>query len=751
MAKKKNSKIKGRKKDVETEEEVWERWHLGLEDGTKRSIMAIFSVILSLFFTLSAFGEAGLIGDTLYNIFHQLFGVGFFFVPIIFLIIAVAFIKEIRPNIITSTIVGSTLFLMSGLGIIELLTETEKTGGYIGYFVSLPLVKLFDLWVGLAILIALFISSLLIILNTSLRLNFEWKWPWSHDEEDEDEEVEYENDERAEEDDEEEETNSLDGQAKKKSLKDKIKSVTKESVSRQTKKDDEGELDLNTNQKYDHSNFTPPPFDLLSSDKGKPSSGDLKSNATIIKRTLQNFGVEVELDGVSVGPSITQYAFRPAEGVKVSRITALQNDLCLALAAHPLRIEAPIPGKSAVGIEMPNKSKTIVGLRNMLEERERRDSNPLSLGLGKDVSGSHVFSDLAKMPHLLIAGTTGAGKSICVHSIIINMLYRNAPENLRFIMVDPKKVELTVYNNLPHMLTPAIINPKKTVLALKWAVKEMDRRYEVLLKAGVRDIDSYHKKGSPIEPMPYLVIVIDELADLMSTYPREIEASIVRLAQMSRAVGIHLIVSTQRPSVEVITGLIKANISNRIALQVSSQIDSRTILDMAGAEKLLGKGDMLFLSRDSAKPVRLQSPFVSEKELERVVSYIAEEYKNVDIDLEDGQPEMNLDSNSEEGGKSQSSLNIDFDNVENEMDDGLYEEARQTVIEAGKASTSFLQRKLKVGYSRAARLMDMLEEQGVVGPADGSRAREILIVSETVEGEELDGKMGEEDEKEEEE
>jgi len=470
------------------------------------------------------------------------------------------------------------------------------------------------------------------------------------------------------------------------------------------------------------STYVPPPMSLLEEDKGKPNTGDIKANANIIKRTLANFGIEVEMDEITVGPTVTRYALKPAEGVKLSKIVGLQNDLALALAAHPIRIEAPIPGKSLVGIEIPNKSKSIVGLATMLaDEKFKNSAKPLTIALGRAISGRASFGNLAKMPHCLVAGTTGSGKSVTIHAMIASLLYRNSPDDLKFIMIDPKRVELTLYNKIPHLLTPVITEAKKTILALKWAAKEMDRRYDILEKESVRDIGSYHdnivgKDTSEKDPMPYIVIIIDELADIMSTYPRELESAIVRIAQMSRAVGIHLILSTQRPEVNVITGLIKANIPARIALKVSSQIDSRTILDAGGAEKLLGAGDMLYSSGD-AQPERLQSAFISEGEVKKVVKYLADAYKD---ELTD---EISLSSGSISADKSifESTL---ADNDEDE--DEMYEEARACIIEAGKASTSYLQRKLKLGYARAARLMDMLEERGVIGPGDGAKPREVL-------------------------
>ena len=438
------------------------------------------------------------------------------------------------------------------------------------------------------------------------------------------------------------------------------------------------------------------------------------------------------MDEISIGPSVTRYALKPAEGVKLSRILGLQNNLELALAAHPVRIEAPIPGKSLVGIEIPNSTKTLVGLGSLLSQNEYADSEKsLLIALGKSISGSSIFANLGKMPHLLIAGATGSGKSVIIHVIINSLLFRNSPENLKFIMIDPKRVELTQYNKIPHLLTPVITDAKKVIMSLKWASKEMDRRYDILETSKVRDVDSYHKNilspalekfkkdktGEVPDLMPYIVIVVDELADIMQTYPRELESAIIRLAQMSRAVGIHLILSTQRPSVNVITGLIKANIPTRIALQVASQFDSRTILDSAGAEKLLGAGDMLYISGEMSKPIRLQSPFISETEVKKVVDYL----------VKNSEDEIPTDINLE----TEHSKNVLFESLtggrDDDVDDDLYEEAREIVIRAGKASTSYLQRKLRIGYARAARLMDILEERNVISGGDGAKPREVLI------------------------
>ncbi len=495
--------------------------------------------------------------------------------------------------------------------------------------------------------------------------------------------------------------------------------------------------------------YVPPPLSLLERDKGKPEVGDIKANANIIKRTLQNFGVLVEMDEISVGPSVTRYALKPAEGVKLSKILGLQDNLSLALAAHPIRIEAPIPGKALVGIEVPNTTKTIVGLGTLLSSDEYQKSpSPLLVALGKGVSGKMYYEDLAKMPHALIAGTTGSGKSVMIHNLVTSLLYKNSPENLRFIFIDPKRVELTLYNKIPHLLTPVITDPKKAILSLKWAGKEMSRRYDILEKCSVRDIDSYHKtilapaledakkKNIKIDgvvdeleetlpdTMPYIVIVIDELADIMQSYPRELEASIVKLAQMSRAVGIHLVLSTQRPSVNVITGLIKANIPSRLALQVASQIDSRTILDTRGAEELLGRGDMLYMTGRMPNPQRVQSPNISESETKKIVKHLVDTMDYIPDTIQLGpQDQENAGTNA----IFSSSFNDSIGGDDMDDDDDLYGEAKQAVIEAKKASTSYLQRKLRVGYSRAARLMDILESRGVIGPADGSKPREVLV------------------------
>ncbi|MBI5135610.1 DNA translocase FtsK [Candidatus Uhrbacteria bacterium] len=457
--------------------------------------------------------------------------------------------------------------------------------------------------------------------------------------------------------------------------------------------------------------------DLLESQTGSASSGDTARAMSIIEKTLKNFGIEVEMGQWRVGPTVTQYTLKPAEGVKLSQITALHNDLALALAAHPIRIEAPIPGKSLVGIEVPNQRIAIVRLKNILtspeyQELSKQSQSPLLFALGQDVAGAPWIGDLARMPHLLIAGATGSGKTIMMNTLIMSLLYRNTPEELRLLLVDPKRVELPVYNGIPHLVTPAITDVRKTINALRWLIGEMDRRFDELSRTGHRDISSYNAKEE--RGMPYLVAIIDELADLMSTAANEVEAAIIRLAQMARAVGIHLVLATQRPSVDVITGLIKANITARIAFSVASTIDSRTILDQPGADKLLGRGDMLFLTAELSKPKRIQGAFITDAEIKQVTEFLRSkggaQYDETVVE----RPAAGT-----AGGAFS----------EDDRGDPLLAEARDLIVRSGKGSASMLQRRLKVGYARAARLLDLLEEQGVIGPADGAKPREVLIAA----------------------
>ena len=440
---------------------------------------------------------------------------------------------------------------------------------------------------------------------------------------------------------------------------------------------------------------------------------DLADNVKILEDTLESFGVKIKVTHVTQGPAITRYEAQPAPGVKVSKITNLSDDIALSLAATDVRIEAPVPGKSVVGIEVPNKEIATVHFREVLETPEFQNSlSKLTVVLGKDITGSPIVADLTKMPHLLIAGATGSGKSVCVNTLINSILYKARPDEVKFLLVDPKMVELTNYNGIPHLIAPVVTDPKKAAGALKWIVTEMETRYELFAAAGVRDIVRYNylrtqEKKEDAPPLPYVVVIIDELADLMMVAPGDVEDSICRLAQMARAAGIHLLIATQRPSVDVITGLIKANVPSRIAFAVSSQIDSRTILDMNGAEKLLGRGDMLYYPMGASKPIRVQGCFLADKEEENVVRFLQNQAK----------PEYQEIPNIELG----------TDKPAEDTGDELFHQAALLFIEAGNASVSLLQRRLRIGYTRAARLMDLLEEKGVVGGYEGSKPREVLL------------------------
>lgn len=465
-------------------------------------------------------------------------------------------------------------------------------------------------------------------------------------------------------------------------------------------------------------NWQFPDINLLDRRQDKADAGDVNANAQIIHDTFANFNIEVEMEGANVGPRVTQYTLKPPTGVKLTKITALENNLALDLAAHAIRMEAPIPGKRAVGIEVPNVKAAMVRLSSILQSREWGETkSPLGFAIGKDISGKPVVADLAKMPHLLVAGQTGSGKSVMINNILTSLLYRSSPSDLKLILVDPKQVEMKPYDGIPHLLTPVIIDPEKCISALKWAVAEMERRYKALSEVGKRNIIEYNLLKKE-EGMPYIVIVIDELADLMMMAARDVEALIVRIAQKARAVGIHLILATQRPSVDVITGLIKANVPARIAFTVASQVDSRTIIDQMGAEKLLGMGDMLLLTSDMPKPKRVQAAFVSDDETAKVNDFIRMQRPPQYDDEIISQP-VQL------GGKGSVVSEIGGGG----SDDDMFRDAVRCVIEGKKASTSLLQRRLRIGYGRAARLMEEMEEQGIIGPADGSRPREVLVSS----------------------
>jgi S-DNA-T family DNA segregation ATPase FtsK/SpoIIIE len=466
-------------------------------------------------------------------------------------------------------------------------------------------------------------------------------------------------------------------------------------------------------------NWEFPTINLLEKKQHPADAGDVQHNADVIRETLAEFNINVQMEGANIGPKVTQYTLRPPSGVKLARITALENNLALNLGASSLRMEAPIPGQKAVGIEVPNLKAADVRLHGILESKSWQNTHePLSFAIGRDISGDAVIGELNKMPHVLIAGQTGSGKSIMINSLLASLLFRNTPSDLKLILVDPKQVEMAPYNDIPHLLTPVITEPEKCISALKWAVNEMERRYDLLAEEKLRDIKSYNARmrSASQASMPYIVIVIDELADLMMMAARDVEALIVRLAQKARAVGVHLVLATQRPSVDVITGLIKANIPARIAFTVTSQVDSRTILDQIGAEKLLGAGDMLLSTPSMSKPRRVQGALVTDNEITKITDHLRlQRPPEYDAEIIAQQVQLN--------GKG--GLAMDFGG----NGDDEYRDAVRVVVEAGKASTSLLQRRLRIGYSKAARIMEEMEDNGVIGAADGSRPRDVLVSS----------------------
>jgi len=677
----------------------------------KRELAAIILTVLALLTVLAFFGVAGPAGRLLDSAIASLFGFLKYAVSPLLLALALFLVFPERFPFRKSVALGVSLLIVSTCALIDLVRfagedgslyveDVGAAGGYIGLALSYPLNSLIGFWGTAIVLVALVGVS--IVVATSMSLQEIWEFAsernplrprtkqdgeFGYGEEEEGEEGE--GDEEGSE--EEKET----GEAGEEAPEPEINDYAALSVKPRKRRAQ-----------------NPIPLELLEHKISKPTAGDIHGRMMTIKKTLENFGIPVDMGDVSVGPTVTQFTLKPSAGVKLSRITALSNDLALSLAAHPIRIEAPIPGKSLVGIEVPNQTVAVVTLREVLESEEftKRKSN-LTVCLGRDVAGKAWIADLGKMPHMLVAGATGSGKTVCLNSIILSLIYQNGPDDLKLLLIDPKRVELPAYNGIPHLLTPAVTEVPKIINSFKWAIGEMERRFELLSKSSCRDIASYNAKHE--EKLPYIAIVVDELADLMVASAAEVEAAIIRLAQMSRAVGIHLIIATQRPSVDVITGLIKANITSRIAFSVASSMDSRTILDSVGAEKLVGRGDSLFITTDLSKPKRIQCCYVGDKDIKRVAAYLIDEMET---------PAEYIDEVTEKkSGASFGVFGMD------DGDDDLYDEAKQTVLKAGKASASYLQRRLKVGYARAARLLDLLEERGIIGPGDGAKPRQVMV------------------------
>ncbi len=708
MAKKRKNKKNLRKKEDQFERNT--KYPI-LTSKLRKKVKVILIFVIAIVIGLSFFDKSGVGGKFLFNSIYFLIGKTIFFIPLFLGLTALIFLTSPKKRLTAPVFLAVALLILGVSGIFSMRDLPVMQGGWIGYLMSYPFIHYFGIWVTFIVLMVFVLISLLIFWEFLPYKEFLAK------KKNLSQGIEPEKIEKKEVEFEMEKINTL--PIDKKEIKKIINIEPKQSDFVTTK---------------DSNLYKFPPITLLETNGDKAvSMGDIEANSLTIKKTLQNFGILSEISEVNVGPTVTQYALRPAEGIKLSRITALISNLSLALASHPLRMEAPIPGRSLVGIEVPNKARAVVRLRELVASSTFQESNSsLLLCLGKDVSGKPTFADLAKMPHLLVAGSTGSGKTICLNSLILSLIYHNSPQMLKFILVDPKRVEFPVYENLPHLLCPVIFNAQKTVNALVWLTGEMDRRFGVLSAAKARDIESYNevikqnsKKNkskdsaeNDTQIMPYIVLIIDELADLMATKGKEIEANIVRLSQMARAVGIHLIVATQRPSVEVITGLIKANINSRIAFQVASQIDSRTILDGAGAESLLGAGDMLFISSQLSKPKRVQGVYVLSKEVKKVVSF----YKKEDF-INEKEKQEELEESLGKGLEEP----ISSPGISTREQDSLYEEAKQIVIESKKASASLLQRRLSVGYARAARLLDILEDRGVVGPGDGAKPRKVFI------------------------
>lgn len=710
----------------------WEKFELAPE--TRRNVFALLWFLFGILSLLSLFGVAGRLGIWLKPRLFTTVGWGATIIPMVIVLVALTRLDPGRFPFTRGRYLGLILALLTGLGLLHLpagdtegfvFVDEGRGGGYIGFAVSYWLRAVVGGPATVLVLVVLFAAGLVLVSNRTSGQFFAWlrerrlaaaKARLSEDAaglgnlaraeagppEDADEaepaDPESEDDTVVPEDTATTpalpvfSTRVLDGVL--------LRGGRQRALARKAK---------STLPPYER-----PPLTLLSDTSTRPVSMDTKATQQIIQRTLETFSIPVDMGEISVGPTVTQYTLRPAEGVKLNKIVALHNDLALALAAHPIRIEAPIPGKGLVGIEVPNKVVSIVRLREILSsEAFTASSGGLMFALGKDVAGTPLVADLERMPHLLVAGATGSGKSVFVNSLLISLLAQHGPAALKLILVDPKRVELPFYNGIPHLLSPVITQPEKVVNALRWAVAEMDRRYGLLSASRRRDLASYNHDRRPEDLLPRIVIVIDELADIMARHPREMEDTVVRLAQIARAVGIHLVLATQRPSVDVITGLIKANITSRAAFKVASAVDARTILDASGSEKLLGSGDMLFLASDHTKPRRIQGAYVSEEEVKRVVAYLARTGKVASYD----------ESVTTIYDHGEIPLNGEDDTV----DDELFSEAKQVVLDARRASTSLLQRRLRIGYARAARIMDMLEDRGIIGPPDGARPRAVLV------------------------
>jgi len=708
----KNPKHKPTKKWYQTEDD-WGNyvfdWSLGLSPQVWREIFSVLVIIIAVVVFLGLLNSAGALGEVLSVISKKAFGkFGSFVFIISFLYFGVLLLVPPKHGYKVARFLG-LLFLIVALPTFihlfvpqDLSLETAKLGGgggMIGYLITQILVKSIGIFPAFLVSVAFLFIALSMIFEFSIIGFLGFGSKDREDEEGKGISVNKEGNRISVFEAVRRKLSSLRSEKRPVEILDSKAEVIEVSPEQRAKRDNAWEF---------------PPLSILKDSSEEADPGNIYKNADLIQKCLKNFGIDIAMGEVNIGPTVTQYTLKPNEGVKLNQIVARQTDLALALSAKSIRIEAPIPGKSSVGIEMPNKITAKVTLKEVITSGHFKSvKSRLAMPLGRDVSGDPVAIDLEKMPHLLIAGATGSGKSVCINAVIVSLLFNNSPDDLRLLLVDPKRVELTGYNGIPHLLTPVVTEVDKTVSALKWAVWEMERRYRMFEETGKRNIQAYNAAPGPEGSLPFIVIIIDELADLMATSAKEVEASIVRLAQMARATGIHLIIATQRPSVNVLTGLIKANITARIAFATASQIDSRTIIDVSGSEKLLGNGDMLFLGNGVSKPKRVQGCFVSDSEIEELNEFL----KNKGI----AEYDESITSFKAGGGGGGSY------SVAGSDEDDLYDEAVETIVRAGKASASLLQRRLKVGYARAARLLDILEENGIIGPADGAKPRDVLI------------------------
>jgi S-DNA-T family DNA segregation ATPase FtsK/SpoIIIE len=682
---------------------------INLKDESFQSTVGIILVVFSILTVLSFFGQAAGFGSFLQDSLNKLFGWGTFLIPIISGVLGLVLLRlRIKlPFVDLRIFYGLVILSISLLGLFHFFFSSEESqfqanlgqgGGLSGYYVQLILRRIFSTVGAFLVLSAGSVVGILVTLNISFdealfhlsrvaqkvgRLIQENLW-------------------------------------RGKTFKEPLKTqITKEAAEAKPSQE-EKEIEIATPYSSPTTKITSPrrklaweypSLDLLNDPSETAAErGDIEKNAQLIEQTLESFGVKARVADINLGPTVTQYALEAERGTKLSAITNLSSDLALALASKTgtVRIEAPIPGKSQVGVEVPNLKPQLVSLKEIITSDQLEEgAGKLAVGLGRDVSGTPVVDDLDRMPHVLIAGATGSGKSIMLRTILATILFRASPEEVRLILVDPKRVEFSNYNEIPHLLMPVIVEPEKTLPALKWAIAEMSKRYKLFQESGARDISDYNAKAE--EKIPYILIVVDELADIMVVAPAEVEKAITRLAQMARATGLHLILATQRPSTDVLTGLIKANIPCRVAFNVTSQIDSRVVLDMPGAEKLLGKGDMLYLPPDRSKPIRIQSPFVSNEEMNRLLNFLKNSGWAADYVVEEQMEE--LERQIEKMG---------------EPTDPLFAEAVEIVIQYERASASLLQRRLSIGYARAARILDELEARRIVGPAEGSKPREVL-------------------------